>query len=384
MKRVAPISVLLFAVVGLLCQCKAKYVSPYVVPNVGYLVVEGFISGNVPIKYTLTRTLPLPGDSTVPPEKGAEVEVEGNDNSIYRLIEQKPGVYNSADTPGLNRQANYRLRIHTSNGEDYLSDFVPFKPSPPIDSINWVYGPEGVTIYANAHDISGSSRYYQWGFDETWQYNSAEYSFLKYDSTDSVVVWRQPADQIFTCWHDLASSTIILGSSIKLAQDVIYEQPLEQFPASSQKLSVLYTTLVSQWVLTDSAYNYASIMQKNTESLGSIFDAQPSSLMGNIHCLTRPGEQVIGYISAGTVQQQRIWISVSQLPGWSYVSSCPEQDVVLNGAIAEYQDFYYGSLTPVAPATQPGTPGGVSANQTYCVDCRAQGGMTYPPPFWPN
>jgi hypothetical protein len=93
---------------------------------------------------------------------------------------------------------------------------------------------------------------------------------------------------------------------------------------------------------------------------------------------------VIGYISAGTTQQQRIWISVSQLPGWDYVFSCPEQDVILNGAIAEYQDFYYGVLTPVAPETLPGQGGGVGANQPYCVDCRTQGGKTYPPPFWTN
>jgi Domain of unknown function (DUF4249) len=380
MKRLPTILVLC---VGFLFQCKDKYVSPYVSPNVGYLVLEGFISGNTPIKYTLSRTLPLPGDSTIPPEKGAEVEVEGNDNSIYRLIEQNPGVYSTPDTPGLNPQADYRLRIHTANGEDYLSEFVPFKPSPAIDSINWVYGPQGVSIYANTHDNTGSSRYYQWGFEETWQYNSAEYSYLTYDSTDSTVQWRQlPADQIFTCWHELPSSTIILGTSIKLAQDAIYEQPLEQIPSNSQKLNIRYTTLVSQWVLTDSAYNYAGIMQKNTEALGSIFDAQPSALVGNIHCLTRPGEQVIGYISAGTIQQQRIWISVSQLPGWDYVASCPEPDVILSGPIAEYQDFYYGSLTPVAPETQPGGPGGTGANQTYCVDCRAQGGKTYPPPFW--
>lgn len=384
MKKSVAISVMLFAFVGPLWQCKTKYVSPYVSPNVGYLVVEGFISGNTPIKYTLSRTLPLPGDSTIPPEKGAEVEVEGNDNSIYRLIEQNPGVYSSPDTPGLNPQAQYRLRIHTTNGEDYLSDFVPFKPSPPIDSVNWVRGPEGVTIFANTHDGTGSSRYYQWEFDETWQYNSAEYSYLTYDSTDSMTVFRNlPADQIFTCWHELPSSTIILGNSIKLAQDVIYEQPLEQFPTTSQKLAIRYTTLVHQWVLTDSAYNYASIMQKNTETLGSIFDAQPSGLVGNIHCLTKPGEQVVGYISAGTIQQQRIWISVSQLQGWNYVFSCPEQDLILSSELIQYQDFYYGSLTPIIVTTPPAKPG-ITANQTFCVDCRAQGGKTYPPPFWTN
>jgi hypothetical protein len=69
-KRVTKWTILL-VVVTLCGQCKDKYVSPYKAPNVGYLVAEGFISGNVPIQYTLSRTLPLPGDTTIPKEEGA-------------------------------------------------------------------------------------------------------------------------------------------------------------------------------------------------------------------------------------------------------------------------------------------------------------------------
>ena len=44
------------------------------------------------------------------------------------------------------------------------------------------------------------------------------------------------------------------------------------------------------------------LMQKNAESLGSIFDEQPTQITGNIHSVTNPSEQVIGYVSAGTVE----------------------------------------------------------------------------------
>jgi hypothetical protein len=373
LKRITILAML----IGLLSQCKDKYVSPYKSPNVGYLVAEGLISGNVPIQYSLSRTLPLPGDSALPKEAGASVEVEGSDGTSIALVDEGSGNYSSVDTPRLNALARYRLRIHTVEGEDFLSSFVPFIASPAIDSINWVSGPAGVTIYANTHDPANGTHYYEWSFDETWEYRAAVISDLEYDSVTEQVVTRPTADQIYTCWHTGPSSNILLGNSTKLASDVIYEQPLRLLQANGVELSILYTTLVRQWALTDSAYNYASIMQKNTESLGSIFDAQPSQLVSNIQCLSTPGKQVIGYISAGTVQQERIWISNANVPGWDYVNVCPYSPAFPFPPYYQYQFQIMGRI----PVDVPGM--GIGAFEPICADCRAAGGIPYPPPFWP-
>ena len=386
MERTFTIWAMLFIVGGLFCQCQDKYVSPYRSPNTGYLVVEGYISGNTPIQYTLSRTLPLPGDSTIPKESGATVEVEGSDNSSISLLDRGGGVYSSADTPMLNAGIRYRLRIHTTEGEDYLSDFVPFRSTPPIDSVNWVESSNGVNIYVNTHDPANATRYYEWNYDETWEYHSAEQSVEEYDTATGQVIVRPPLSQVYRCWREDISTNIFLGSSIKLAQDVIYEQPLELLPRNSVQLSVLYTTLVRQWALTDSAYNYASIMQKNTESLGSIFDVQPSELNGNIHCLTKPAEQVVGYISAGTIQQQRIWISVEQLTGWTYSYSCPVPDFVVPLDSVDLYKYYIGhdDMPIVAHLPPRGAQSdGWTSNHAYCIDCRSQGGTNIMPAIWP-
>src|ERR1700722_11452734 len=96
-------------------RCVQKYNSPYASPPTGYLVVEGYISGNSPTQYTLSRTIPLPGDSAIPVETGAKVQVEGTDNSVFPLIEQGAGTY-VADTLPLNAATQYRLRITTPPG----------------------------------------------------------------------------------------------------------------------------------------------------------------------------------------------------------------------------------------------------------------------------
>jgi hypothetical protein len=386
MKRPNRLLLISLFFVTMLWQCTQTYVSPYTSPPTGYLVVEGYISGNGPTQYKLSRTVPLPGTSGIPMETGAKVQVEGNDNSVYPLTEQGVGTY-IADTLALNATTQYRLRINTAGGEQYLSQFVVYKPTPPIDSINWTYGSAGVNIYANTHDPANATRYYQWEYNETWEYHSAEASDFEYDAdtTPVMVVLRPVADQIWTCWHTDSSTTIIIGSSAKLAKDVIYEQPLNLIPTNAQQLSVLYSILVRQYALTDSGYIFLSLMQQNTESLGSIFDAQPSQIKGNIQCLTNPNEPVIGYISAGTVQQQRIFISRTQLPAWDYQFFCENPDTIVKLDPKSLQQFFSGyGYVPVTAAYAMGVLVGWSSNVAQCVDCREMGGTTQEPSFWPQ
>jgi hypothetical protein len=365
------------------CQCVQNYVSPYKPPSTGYLVVEGYLSGNSPTQYTLSRTIPLPGDSTIPVVTGAQLQVEGSDNSVYPLTEQGNGQY-GVDTLPLNTAVQYRLRISIPNGETYLSSFVPYKPTPPIDSVNWIYNSTtGVTIYANTHDPTNSTRYYQWTYDQTYEYTSAESSEFIYLPATDTVVFRPPAQQIFYCWKDAPLTNILVGTSAKLAQDVIYEFPLVNIPINAQPLSVEYSIFVSQYALTDSGYNFLAMMQQNTESLGSIFDVQPSEITGNIHSLTNPTEPVIGFISAGTLQQERIFISRDQLPNWIWVFDCGMKDTIVPNTKASITKFY-GNLGYIPLNSVPPPGSGWYSNLSNCVDCTEQGGTTQKPAFWPN
>ncbi|HXD79840.1 MAG TPA: DUF4249 family protein, partial [Puia sp.] len=91
-------------------QCVETYVSPYKSPPTGYLVVEGFISGNAGTQYRLTRSFGLQSDAAIPVVTGATLQVEGTDSSHYPLSETGGGFY-GGDTLPLNSAAQYRLRI---------------------------------------------------------------------------------------------------------------------------------------------------------------------------------------------------------------------------------------------------------------------------------
>lgn len=364
--------------------CKDKYISPYVSPPTGYLVVEGYISGNSPTKFTITRTIALPGDSAIPPELGATVDVQGTDHSNHPLKEQGSGVY--SDSFELDTHQRYRLHIHTHRGSEYFSDYVPFKTTPPIDSINWAKLPTGVFIYANTHDPTNSTRYYMWNFDQVFEYRSGEESDYVYDpNTDPVSVQpRPPQDQILRCWISNSSTNVLISNSLKLASDVISLFAIDSFPPNAMQLSTLYTILVRQYALTDSGYNFFTLMQKNTEQLGTVFDAQPSEITGNIHCTTNPGEPVVGWVSAGTVQQQRIWISRAQV-GSNFSYACPDPDQIIPNT-PETLRIYFGHdlYTPLQQVNLFGDTNYWRTNYSGCIDCRTHGGVNFGPSWWPN
>jgi len=370
-----------------LCErCKDPYISPYKSPPTGYLVVEGYISGNSTSTFTLSRTIPLPGDTSLPTENGATVQIEGSDNSVYPLTGHGNGVYSTADTLQLNALLEYRLNIQIASGEKYQSDFVPFRPTPPIDSLNWVQnGDNSIQIYVNTHDPANNTRYYQWNFDQTYEYHSAEQSgdYWDKDTTPPAVEIRAPQDQVFKCWQNGSSTAILIDNTTKLVNDVVYQQPVKYIPPNDVQTSVLYSILVRQYSLTADGYTFLNLMQQNTESLGSIFDAQPSQITGNIHSLSNPAEQVIGYVSAGTVQSQRIFIYRYQLNS-TFSFSCPIQDTVFTDSAQDVNNLGAGLFTPLSYGrTSTGKTGWIS-NYTDCTVCTVGGGTNHAPPYWPN
>src|SRR6187397_2533561 len=152
--------------ISMAIACKEKYVSPVSSPATGYLVVEGVVNsgpGNTNIR--LTRTSKL-GDRTIIFEKNAQVKVEGENNVAYTLLEKTTGNY-SVDNLNLPNNQKYRLRIKTTGGKEFLSDFVEVKKNPPIDTVSWKQEEGGLQLYIQTHDDQNKTHYYQWEYTET-------------------------------------------------------------------------------------------------------------------------------------------------------------------------------------------------------------------------
>jgi hypothetical protein len=386
----------MFAVLLFAESCRKAY-SPQVfsAPN-SYLVVEGMINTGADSTFIkLSRTVKLNNKITTNPENNALAVVESDNGSAYPLVEINRGTY-AAPPLHLPATRKYRIRIKTSGNKEYVSDFVETKVTPPIDSISLHIKPDGLQINANAHDVTNNTRYYRWDYEETYRYRS------KYDSRyksngDTVLTRDYINDQIYHCWRSDTSSTIVLASTTKLTDDVLSQAPITFIASTSEKVAEKYTILLKQYALTKEAFQFWENLKKNTEQLGSIFDAQPSQLIGNIHSTTDASEPVIGYMSAGTVSRRRIFIPNSSLPPqWTKLDmgECLllgfyfkhiEGDVVVND-----ENFYFNYnkpgphsiYIPVDAIVMPfvGLVGHTGA-LPQCVDCTLRG-SNKPPAFW--
>ncbi len=380
---------LCYALILTLFCCKKPF-NPKVISSANsYLVVEGVInSGNDSTIIKLSRTVKLDGQTTTNPVLNATVTVEGDKGGSFPLSDiNGKGNYGAV---GLNLPAtqNYRLKIETANNQ-YVSDFIAVKQTPPIDSINYVIKDGVLNLYVNAHDPQSATHYYRWSYNETWIFHSKYRSYFVVDPLTNTMVPRQDSQQIYYCFGNHASSNILLTNTSKLSSDLVYESPLTQIPVTSEKLEVKYSILVTQYALTGEAYNFYQNIKKTTENLGSIFDAEPTQISGNIHNVANPGEPVIGYISVTNVQSKRIFISNSVIPNILpiYPYEC-EQDTALlvnKNGFNEVQNTLINPPPSYLPTQGLFAPGGSIYGYLYsssqCVDCTIRG-TTQTPPFW--
>ena len=277
--------------------------------NANILVVEGLINVQTDsTKIKLSRTVVIGNKTTANPEGLATVSIETAQATVATLKEIARGTY---ATPVLNldKTKQYRLRVKLANGKIYLSDLTDVKVTPPIDSIGYTVKNNGLQLYVNAHDDTNNSRYYLYNYAETWRFD-AKY-FSNYVTNGAGLVGRnQWVDQ---CFGNGDLFNIIVNSTTALSQDVTYQFPLVFIEGTSEKIGIKYTILVTQTALTKEAYAFWENLKKSNE-LGSIFDSQPSQLVGNVHNVADSAEPVIGYISAGTIQTKRIYINKNELP----------------------------------------------------------------------
>jgi Domain of unknown function (DUF4249) len=370
-------------------SCRKVFDPPAIKASNHFLAVDGFIQtgSNVSTTITVSRSLNL--NDSVPniPELNAQVSIQSSNGNSYSLFDGSGnGIYGS---PALNLDSSlkYQLAITTNDGNKYISDLVTPKSAPPIDSITWelVNDPltlqQAVNVYVNSHDANNNTHYYRWDYLETFKHLSALET--AWGEANGLIY---PLDVLYSthsCWSTVHSANILLGSSIALSQDVISHALIANYQQNDPKMDIGNSILVRQYPLTPEAYNYWLTVQKNSQSLGGLFDLQPSQITGNLHCTTNPGSPILGFVSASSVQEQRVYISNHSLPGWKSnpLYSCVEYNVPLdqlNLLIYNYPDTSYGpyhfsgdliiSLV-VAPKS--------------CMDCRYQGGVNIKPSFWP-
>ena len=380
-------SVLVVVTIFSVLKCRKPYEPPAIKASSHILAIDGVIDmgANSSTQFVLTRSRSLLDSVTDLPELGAEVMIRSAAGTSYPLTDfANNGTY-ITEPLNLDPGQKYQLAVTTAEGSKYLSDLVIPKLSTPIDSVNWElvqdpsFGTEVVNVYVNSHDPANSTKFYRWDYLETWQHVSYYETFWQL-GPDSLEFGLFPNQTTHTCWSTALSTQIALGTTITLGSDVVSQIKVATLTKDDPKTDIRYSMLVRQYPLDQQAYTYWLNVQKNSQSLGGLFDLQPGQLPGNIHGITNPKDPVVGYVSACSIANKRIFIDNDQLPGWKSNPevNCPikyayppdlNNIVYWNYPDTSYQLYYYS--------------GGIMLI-TYknCLNCTYQGGTIVKPNFW--
>ena len=370
-------------------MCRKPYNPPAIQASNHFLAVDGFINTSVNSSSTFVIRRSLNLSDTIPniPVLNAQVLILSATGSIYPLLDTGSNGTYVSDLLTLDASQQYQLLVTTNDGAKYLSDLVTSKAAPPIDSLTWqlifdpLSGNDIVNIFVNSHDASNNTRYYRWDYVQTWQHQSTYESY--WGAKNGLMYPIYPIESTHNCWSTGLSHSILLGSSVALSSDVISQALIATFLKDDPKMDVEYSILAKQYPLTLEAYNYWLTVQKNSQSLGGLFDLQPSQIRGNMHGVTNPNDPVLGFVSASSVQEQRLFITNKSLPGWksnpfincpiAFYATDPNNFAIINYPDTSFQVWYYVS----------GPPPVEKLTRKECLDCRFQGGSNIKPPYWP-
>lgn len=356
----------------------------------GTLVVEGdiVVLGDTKIYLSMLRALDQNYDITY--ISNALVWVENNDGDQYHGELKKESNGNSyflIDTKGLGLDHQYKLGI-SFNGMHFESDFLTPLPTPAIDALDYALNESKtavdfyVTTFGNDHD----SRFFKWNFTEDWEVVSPFQTLIYFDPVSRTYrLYPTVYSPFLYCWNQAASTTLIAKTD-NLRENTVYQQRINTIENRDDRISYLYSMELSQMSITKEAYTYWSVLKRNSDELGGIFAPQPSELYGNIRCLSDPAVRVLGYVSAGTRFEKRIFATSQEIGIYIPPFLCPPLDMEPPqiGPPPTLLDFYNRNYRVVGMSPIEHDP--EDLKEWYpraCVECTARG-TKIKPPFWPN
>lgn len=380
-----------FAVfVCVLTVMAAGCIDPYNLPDVDsdkkYLVVDGRVnaqSGEARVRLSLTIPLNDPGAAAF--VSGANLEIETSGGMTFQLFEMEPGLY--VGYIYLGEGETCKLLITTPDGNTFESSSERSLVTPAIDSLTYEASlTDGLTIHVTTHDDNNIAKYYRWEYEETVEYTPPFRTAWYYDPWSQQVFFRPgtPLD-VYYCWKTYPSTNIHIASTKDFSNSIVYKYPIVALAPDSWKHERKYSLLVRQSVISEREFKYWNELKKSTESVGSIFDPQPSRVLGNMRSTSSPSDPVLGYFSVGTYTESRIFIARQELPYKIYrgpFDRCdPTQidttylvDFWANPTFYTLYEGYYNTF---------GTLIGYTTGDPECADCRLLvGGTTQKPDFW--
>jgi hypothetical protein len=364
---------LLLAFFFIICGCIKQFI-PEVSEDQDILVVEGLITdqpGQNEIK--VSTSMPLGISSSANPVTGCTATITDNLGNIYNLQERDSGTYvaDPSFQGVIGRSYTLHLKASSSyHNQTYESSAVLMNPVPPIDSLYYERlvlkrgddgfpTGEGCQIYISTHDPGNMCKYYRWEFAETWEIR------LPYIVPNKV------------CWVTNKEGKINIKNMSSYSENIINHLPINYVSNETDRLKVRYSILVNQYSMNEDEFTYWDKLQSIVQQVGSLYDKIPASTPGNIRCIEKPSETVLGYFSASAVSSRRIFVN-------GYFRGMPDLYSDCENASVSYFDSIPGlnhGVWVIIDEPQPYPGFRILTFTKGCADCTVRG-TNIQPDYW--
>ena len=398
-----------FAALAALLLCAAACIYPFEtrISDSGEwpLVVEGDILIGDQTIVSLSHVHPFSASNNDFQSFSAVGYIEGEDGTRVESADRfslddatwSPSARSEAvvyfDTRTLSPGQRYRLHL-TTRGQDgqvlnsYESDWLEPCPAPTIDGLNYSHHPEYDEMWVGLSMHCNGSHYFRWYFEETWEYHSDINSLFYYSLLEQKVKqYKYDEPTLYYCWDNAKSKQIQIFSTVNQTEDRFEELAFHRIGLSDKRLQILYRITVHLSAISEDAYNYWNNIKQGSEEQGSIFSPTPSEMASNVHCVSDPSVQVIGYLNLSAQATYVMYYDNLQnhffKPGKPHLRTDKTVSVHQPDSMAYW---YINGLRPfdavyempeLEPIAYMWTP-------AACIDCRMEGGSKNKPADWPN
>ncbi|MBR5018721.1 MAG: DUF4249 domain-containing protein [Bacteroidales bacterium] len=392
---------LLLAVVAA-TSCVYDY-QPQIDGEGGYLIVEGniVIGGQTEISTSWSWSLV---DTTQTDDRwrilaSNKMHIEASDGTRYenRNAAAGSGYYGGYYGGGSRgvfdlREADpsleYRLVIENEKGT-YVSSWASPLPPGQIDSLSYRISEDKTTmsILVAAHSDNTRDSYYRWTVEEKWEYHADIRSLYKYveEHGQGNIVPLEEGESLYYCWSSGRRPEIMTGTTQGLAEDRLADYQLYTVGNHDARMSIVYRADVRQMRIPEEAWRYWQVMKRNSEDVGGLFSPEPSELRGNIVCLERPDELVLGYVGVMSVTTERLYIKSYEARFYKAPRTVLPTPDTLNSP-SEWRKAFQNGWGPADIVWDESGSRIIGYDwwPMYCLDCRTKGGTKNRPADWPN
>ena len=381
---------LIIILIQALTSCIKRYEPEIKREDAVKFVVRGQVNKGDKIQHVNISTSSPVSQPLYIPVTGCTVKIIDDKGNTYPAMDMQDGNYDlsipeSALTPG----SSFKMDIMVPGGTNIVSDFDQIHECPDVDSVYYKVETlpsndpsiftEGIQFYTNLNAENTNSQYFMWELTETYEYHAVYPIEWYYDGTVHHIF--PPDKSRFVCWQTSRVNNVFTLSTKNLARNKYEHYPFHFVDNySSPRLVYGYSLLVRQYAQSEAAFAYWEKIRINSNEQGGLYEKQPLVIKGNLHNLTHPDQEVLGFFSASEVKSKRIFVRNVEYLILKYDPGCGIEGLeVRRGGLvglhasAEFPIYLYGTKYGYL----------VILLEPVCYNCLDSGGKNLKPDFWP-